>query len=208
MLITKRVDVIKSKTIIKNLVDEKKQTYFMIVRFYNNDLSDVYITRKTFINNVIAKNKNDEIAKILKCLKYYEQLNIKNKIKTFELFNYNPNDYTINLIDEIESLHNSIYSLFENEFKVLKIYIDKYLVNSFIRYLQLSTKVFILFVRKKNDFFKFCVNYRDLNNLTIKNRYSLFFINKSLNRLNDVKRFISLNLIATYYRLKIKKNDE
>ena len=44
----------------------------MIVKFYNDDLSDVYITRKTLINNVITKNKNDEVAKILKCLKYYK----------------------------------------------------------------------------------------------------------------------------------------
>ena len=169
MPITKRVDVIKPKIIIENLIDEKEQTYFIIIKSYNNDLSDVYITRKTLINNTVTKNKNNEITKISKCLKYYEQLNIKNKIKTFELFNYNFNNYTINLIDETELSHNFIYSFFENEFKILKIYIDKHLVNNFIKYLQLSIEAFILFVRKKNDFFKLCVNYRNLNNLTIKN---------------------------------------
>ena len=208
MLITKRVDVIESKTMIENLIDEKKQTYFMIVKLYNDDLSDVYITRKALINSAITKNKNDEIAKISKCLKYYEQLDIKNKIKAFELFDYDLNDYAINLIDETESSHNSIYSFFENELKILKAYIDKHLANGFIKYLQLSAETFILFVRKKNDFLKLCVNYRNLNNLTIKNRYSLFFINESLNRLNGVKRFINLNLTAAYHRLKIKKSDE
>ena len=208
MLTTKRVNVIESKIIIENLVDEKKQTYLIIIKSYNDNLNNVYTTRKTLINNVIIKNKNDEITKISKCLKYYEQLNIKNKIKAFELFNHNFNNYTIDLIDEIKLSHNFIYLLFENEFKVLKIYIDKHLANDFIKYLQLLTKTLILFVRKKNDFFKFCVNYRDLNNLTIKNRYSLFFINKSLNRLSDVKRFINLNFTAVYHRLKIKKSDE
>ena len=208
MLITKRVNVIKSKIIIEDLIDEKKQTYFIIVKFYNDDLSNVYITRKALINNIITKNKNDKITKILKCLKYYEQLNIKNKIKTFELFNHNLNNYIIDLINEIELSHNFIYSFFENEFKVLKIYIDKHLVNNFIKYSQLLIKTFILFVRKKNDFLKLCVNYQNLNDFTIKNQYSLSFINKNLNRLNDVKRFINLNLIAVYYRLKIKKNDE
>ena len=208
MLTTKRVNVIESKIIIENLVDEKKQTYLIIIKSYNDNLNNVYTTRKTLINNVIIKNKNDEITKISKCLKYYEQLNIKNKIKAFELFNHNFNNYTIDLIDEIKLSHNFIYLLFENEFKVLKIYIDKHLANDFIKYLQLLTKTLILFVRKKNDFFKFCVNYRDLNNLTIKNRYSLFFINKSLNRLSGVKRFINLNFTAVYHRLKIKKSDE
>ena len=208
MLITKRVDVIELKIIIENLVNEKKQTYLMIIKFYNDDLSDVYITRKTLISNVITKNKNDEIVKILKCLKYYEQLNIKNKIRAFELFNYNFNNYVINLIDEIELSYNFIYSLFENELKILKIYIDKHLANNFIKYLQLLIETFILFVRKKNNFFKLCVNYRGLNNFTIKNQYLLFFISENLNRFSGVKRFISLNLIAVYYCLKIKKGDE
>ena len=208
MLITKRVDVIKSKIIIENLVNEKKQTYFIIIKFYNNDLSDVYITRKAFINNVITKNKENEIVKILKYLKYYKQLNIKNEIKTFKFFDYGFNDYVINFIDEIELSHNFIYSLFENELKVLKIYIDKHFVNNFIKYSQSLIETFILFVQKKNNFFKLCVNYRDLNNFTIKNRYLLFFISENLNRFNDVKRFINLNFIAVYHCLKIKKNDE
>ena len=135
MSITKRVDVIKSKIIIENLINEKKQTYFMIVKFYNDDLSDVYITHKTFINSIVTKNKNDEIAKISKCLKYYEQLDIKNKIKAFEFFDYNFNNYAINFINEIELLHNFIYLLFEDELKILKIYINKYLANNFIKYL-------------------------------------------------------------------------
>ena len=149
MLITKRVDVIESKIMIENLVDEKKQTYFMIVKLYNNNLSDVYTTRKTFISNVVTKNKNDEVVKISECLKYYEQLDIKNKIKAFELFDYDFNDHVIDLIDEIELSHNFIYSLFENELKVFKVYIDKHLANDFIRYSQSLTKALILFVRKK-----------------------------------------------------------
>ena len=208
MSITKRVDVIESKIIIEDLIDEKKQTYLIIVKFYNNDLSDIYIIRKTFINNAITKNKNNEIAKISKCLKYYEQLDIKNEIKAFEFFNYNFNDYVINLINEVESSHNFIYSLFENELKVFKVYIDKHLVNNFIKYSQLLIKTFILFIRKKNNFFKLCVNYRNLNDLTIKNRYLLLLINESLNRFSDVKRFINLNFIVVYHRLKIKKNNE
>ena len=148
MLITKRVNVIKSKIIIENLVDEKEQTYFIIVKSYNNDLNSVYITRKAFINNVITKNKNDKIVKISKCLKYYEQLNIKNEVKAFELFNYDFNNYIINFIDEIELSHSFIYSLFKNEFKIFKVYIDKHLATNFIRYLQLLIKTFILFVRK------------------------------------------------------------
>ena len=49
------------------------------------------------------------------------------------------------------------------------------------------------------------VNYKIFNNLIIKIKYFLSLINESLNRLNKIKIYIDLNLIATYYRMKIKK---
>ncbi len=57
---------------------------------------------------------------------------------------------------------------------------------------------------KKNNKLRLCVNYRDLNAITIKNRYSLFLIIKTLNRLNDLKYFIKLNLKNVYHRIRIK----
>ena len=44
--------------------------------------------------------------------------------------------------------------------------------------------------------------------MIIKNRYSLFLIIKTLNRLCDVKVFTKLNLKNIYYKIRIKKNDE
>ena len=44
--------------------------------------------------------------------------------------------------------------------------------------------------------------------MIIKNRYSLSFINETLNRLNEIKLFTKLNLKDVYYRICIKKNDE
>ena len=66
----------------------------------------------------------------------------------------------------------------------------------------------ILFVLKKNEIFRLCVNYRKLNNITIKNRYSLFNINEFQNRLFEVKYFIKLNLQETYNQIRIKAKKE
>ena len=44
--------------------------------------------------------------------------------------------------------------------------------------------------------------------MIIKNRYSLFLINEILNRLNNAKKFIKLNLKNIYYRIQIRKNNE
>ena len=65
-------------------------------------------------------------------------------------------------------------------------------------------KTFIMFVTKKNKNLCLCINYRDLNIITIKNRYFLFFINETLNRLINIQYFTKLNFKNIYYRIRIR----
>ena len=53
----------------------------------------------------------------------------------------------------------------------------------FIRKLQSSTEYLILFISKSNKSLKFYVNYRALNNIIIKNNYSLSLISELQDRL-------------------------
>ena len=57
----------------------------------------------------------------------------------------------------------------------------------FIRKSKFSTEYSILFVFKKNEKLRLCVDYRKLNEITIKNRYSLFNIKEFQDRLINVK---------------------
>ena len=61
---------------------------------------------------------------------------------------------------------------------------------------------------KKNNKLHFCVNYRDLNTIIIKNRYLFSLIFETLNRLCESKIFIKLNFKNVYYRFRIKVDDE
>jgi hypothetical protein len=56
---------------------------------------------------------------------------------------------------------------------------------------------------KKNDSLHLCIDYRDLNKITVKNRHSLSLISETLDRLSKVKRFTKLNLKNAYHRLQI-----
>jgi hypothetical protein len=69
-------------------------------------------------------------------------------------------------------------------------------------------KVPILFIKKSNNNLRFYVNYRDLNEITIKNRYLLSRIDELLDRLNKTNVFIKLDLRNVYYRIKIYRDDE
>ena len=145
------------------------------------------------------------ITFISKCLKYYEDMSIENEKNIYILFEHDFTNHIIDFINNAQSSYNFIYFLFENKLKVLKAYIDKHLTIDFIKYFQSFVDALVLFALKFNESLRLCINYKDLNELTIKNRYSLFFIKKSLNRFVDVKQYTKLNFTTVYHRLKIKK---
>ena len=99
------------------------------------------------------------------------------------------NEHAIKLKNSKQPPYRPIYSLGPVELKILKTYIETNLTNGFIQLLKSSAGTAILFVRKPNNSLRFCVDYRGLNNLTIKNRYPLLFINESPDQLGQAKHF-------------------
>ena len=61
---------------------------------------------------------------------------------------------------------------------------------------------------KKDNDLRFCIDYRDLNAIIIKNRHPLFLIFETLNRLCELKIFTKLNLKNVYYKLRIKVDNK
>ena len=78
----------------------------------------------------------------------------------------------------------------------------------FIQKFQLSTKYSILFISKLNKKLRLCIDYKKLNDITIKNRYLLFNINELQNKLNKIKNFIKMDLKNEYHLIKMKKKIE
>jgi hypothetical protein len=69
-----------------------------------------------------------------------------------------------------------IYNLFLIELKVLKSYIENNLIKDFITSSVFSSSVLILFIKKKNDELRLCIDYKNLNVVIIKNKYLLSLI--------------------------------
>ena len=86
---------------------------------------------------------------------------------------------------------------------MLKKYLKDNLIKRFIRASFSLIVSFVLFVKKLKKDLRFCVNYRDLNVITVKNRYSLSLIREILNRLTKVKFFIKLDIITAFNKLRI-----
>ena len=118
------------------------------------------------------------------------------------------NEHTIELEEGKQLLFGPFYNLEPVELEILKIYNKTILANGFIRPSKSPIGAPILFDRKPNRSLRFCVDYWDFNNLTIKNQYPLSQIDKSLDRLGQAKQFILLDLTNAYYRMRICKGDE
>nr|GEY91966.1 reverse transcriptase [Tanacetum cinerariifolium]GEY91967.1 reverse transcriptase [Tanacetum cinerariifolium] len=65
----------------------------------------------------------------------------------------------------------------------------------------------VLFVKKKDGSMRLCIDYRDLNRVTIRNRYLLPQIDVLFDQLQGVKFFSKIDLKSGYYQLRVKEQD-
>ena len=65
----------------------------------------------------------------------------------------------------------------------------------------------ILFVKKKDSTLRLCINYRELNKVTVKNKYPLPRIDDLFDQLKGAQFFSKINLRSGYHQLRIREAD-
>ena len=91
-------------------------------------------------------------------------------------------------------------------------FVKKYLKNNLRkRFIEISHVEFsfsILLIEKFEEELRFYVDYRKLNHLSKKDKYSLFLIDETLIQLKEIKVFLKLNIRQIFHKLKMNMKFE
>ncbi len=154
---------------------------------------------------------HEEILKEVKAKlssKYHDYLDVFDRAMTDQLLFHRFYDHKIELIDEKTSSRSRLYHMFDYKLQKMKNYLIEHLNKSFISSSSISYASLILFVEKKDDSLRFCVDYRKLNALIKRDRYSLLLIDETLACIQDSKYLTRLNIIVIFNKLRMHSRSE
>ena len=125
-----------------------------------------------------------------------------------KLLPHRPGDHRIPLKEGTTPLFGPLYSLSRQELEALRNWLDDNLSKGFIRTFSSPAGLPILFVTKKDGSLQLCVDYWDLNEKTIKNRYPLPLIQETLMQLSKAKWYTKLDIREAYNLIRMAEGEE
>jgi hypothetical protein len=116
-------------------------------------------------------------------------------------------EFTIDLIPGTKPIAKNAYRLAALELAELKKQLEELQQKGFIRPAASPWGAPVLFVKKKDGSMRLCVDYRDLNDITIKNKYPLPRIDDLFDQLRGAKYFSKIDLRSGYHQLRVRQED-
>jgi hypothetical protein len=139
----------------------------------------------------LKKQNNNKVidSKSVMSSKYHDFLNVFFKKKADILSSHRKHDHRIELEKDHESDHEYalLYNLAKEELLLIKKYLKEHLDKDFIEFSTAFYASSILFAKKSDDELRFCVNYKKLNVIIKKNKYSISLIAEIIARLFKAK---------------------
>ncbi|GKE28586.1 putative reverse transcriptase domain-containing protein [Tanacetum coccineum] len=116
-------------------------------------------------------------------------------------------DIQINLIPGATPVARAPYRLAPSEMHELFNQLQELADRGFIRPNTSPWGAPVLFVKKKDGSFRMCIDYRELNKLTVKNRYPLPMIDDLFDQLQGLSVYSKINLRSGYHQLRVMDKD-
>nr|GEU65049.1 putative reverse transcriptase domain-containing protein [Tanacetum cinerariifolium] len=119
-----------------------------------------------------------------------------------------PVEFHIDLIPGAALVARVPYCLVPSEMKELSEQLQEHSNKGFIRPSSSPWGSPVLFVKKKDGSFRMCIDYRELNKLTVKNRYPLPRIDDLFDQLQRSSIYLKIYLRSGYHQLRNEKEHE
>ncbi|KAJ0883873.1 putative nucleotidyltransferase, Ribonuclease H [Helianthus annuus] len=116
-------------------------------------------------------------------------------------------EFQIELAPGAAPIARAPYRLAPAELKELSTQLQELLDKGFIRPSSSPWGAPVLFVKKKDGTFRMCIDYRELNKVTIKNRYPLPRIDDLFDQLQGSSYYSKIDLRSGYHQLRVRNED-
>ncbi len=139
---------------------------------------------------------------------YHDLKEVFSKSRAASLPPHRPYDCAIDLVPGTSPPKGRLYSLSVPERGAMEKYISDSLAARFIRPSSSPAGAGFFFVAKKDGSLRPCIDYRGLNNITVKNTNPLPLMSSAFERLQGASLFTKLDLRNAYHLVRIREGDE
>ncbi|GJW11398.1 putative reverse transcriptase domain-containing protein [Tanacetum coccineum] len=116
-------------------------------------------------------------------------------------------EFQIDLVPSAAPIARAPYRLAPAEMQELSTQLQELFEKGFIRPRFSPWGAPVLFVKKKDGSFQMCIDYRELNKLTVKNRYPLLRIDDLFDQLQGSRVYSKIDLRSSYHQLIVREED-
>jgi hypothetical protein len=172
---------------------------------------------------MIPSGKQIEIEVSMSAKHYYTVYHLKGtSMEDIQIVNEYPNvfpdellgmpperdiEFIIELLPGTTPIAKRSYRMGVNELVELKKQIRELLDKGYVRPSSSPWGALVLFVEKKDRIQRMCIDYRSLNEVTIKNKYPLPRIDDIFDQLKGACVFSKIDLRSGYHQLRIRHSD-
>lgn len=139
---------------------------------------------------------------------YHEFIDVFSKAQVSGLPPHRPYDCEIDLLPGTTPTRGRIYPLSLTEQKAMEEYVQEALEQGYIEPSTSLASAVFFFVVKKGGGLRPCIDYRNLNKITIKYQYPLPLVPAALELLRKARVFTKLDLQSAYNFVRIRQGDE
>ena len=116
-------------------------------------------------------------------------------------------DLSIEIFPGTTPISRAPYRMAPTELKDLKIQLQELMDKGFIQPSISSLGMHVLFVKKKDGTLRMCIDYQQINKVTMKNKYLVPRIEDLFDQLKGSSVFSKIDMRSGYYQLRVKDAD-